>query len=189
MWKLWSIVCVSIRFLLRLKCFSVGITGLSFVCGKSWEGCDRAFYCAACKLAEGIATILVCHVIDIEDPSLWSIYSALYLSVKKKSLCSEGENLRNMASWVVIQLCLEKSFQHIPWETSMNLHLIHSSHHLSTICLFWSLNVSLKMNASEKMPPLPHLMWKGILLSVQTYGVVYLKTKLTVRSILLGNTI
>ena len=86
MWKLWSIVCASIRFLLRLKCFSVGITGLSFVRGKSWEGCDRAFYCAACKLAEGIAPIMVCHVIDIEYPSLWSIYSALYLSVKKKSL-------------------------------------------------------------------------------------------------------
>lgn len=179
MWKLWSIVCVSIRFLLRLKCFSVGITGLSYVCGKSWEGCDRAFYCAACKLAEGIAPIMVCHVIDIEYPSPWIIYSALYLSVKKKNLlCSEGENLRNMASWVVIQLCSEKSFRHILWETSTNLHLIHSSHRLSTICLFRRLNVSLKMNASEKMPPLLHQMWKGIFLSVQTYGVVYLKTKL-----------
>lgn len=120
--------------------------------------------------------------------SLKYIFCFVFIS-EKKNVCSEGENQRNMASWVVIQLCSEKSFRHILWETSMNLHLIHSSHRLSTICLFWSLNVSLKMNALEKMPPLPHLMWKGILLSVQTYGVVYLKTKLTVRSVLLGNTI
>lgn len=39
---------------LMFKCFGVAISGLSFVCGKSWERCDWAFYSAACKLTKGI---------------------------------------------------------------------------------------------------------------------------------------
>ena len=174
MWRLWNIACVLFRFLLRLKCFSVGISGLSFVCGKSWEGCDWAFYFAACKPSKGIAPILV--------SMLRHIFCFVFNRKRKMFLCSEEENLINLASIVLIQQCSAKSSQHILWETSMILHLIHYSHRLSTICHFWTLKASLKMNALEKMPP-PRLMWKGILLSVQTYGVVGSIRKCNVKTI------
>ena len=85
------------------------------------------------------------------------IFCFVFNRKRKMFLCSEEENLINLASIVLIQQCSAKSSQHILWETSMILHLIHYSHRLSTICLFWTLKASLKMNALETMPP-PRLM-------------------------------
>lgn len=73
---------------LIFKCFGVAISGLSFVCGKSWERCDWAFYSAACKLAKGIVhQSWIFHVIDMVH-NLFKAYIKLCICQKIKNVSS-----------------------------------------------------------------------------------------------------
>lgn len=131
------------------------------MCSKSGERCNWTFYGSACKFLKGIVADFWCdHLVLLMCNSMGQIFGP-----KRKHLhfCSTEENLKSLASGLVVQQCSERSCVEGEGKTHMNLHLIRYSRHLSAAYMLLNLKAFSKMNVQSPMPR-SLVMQKGMLL-------------------------